>query len=65
MNGQTKLFSFTQKKKIAEDYIARCNPYKNADSMQLDLRAMTKYARKKGIKLAELNEVEIQKFHKE
>jgi hypothetical protein len=51
-----------QKDKIARDFIAQVNPYELKPSLGIDLRALSRYAEEQGISIADMSELEINKF---
>lgn len=52
----------SEKIRSMEEYIATYNPYKSAISIDVDIRKVIEYARKKGKKVSELTEEEVNRF---
>lgn len=61
MNGQVKK---CDNRKIVEKYIETFNPYEGRPSIDIDLVALTRYAKEQGKEVKELSETEIALFRK-
>lgn len=46
-------------KKVVDDYIKQFNPYESRKMIEIDLVALTRYAKSQGKKVSELSEEEI------
>lgn len=64
MNGQLMNCNTYENRKIVEQYVADFNPYESRDSIEIDLLALTRYAKKLGKKLNELDQNELNEFKK-
>lgn len=64
MNGteKVKLLRFHEGMKLDESYYAEPDPYKSAPSMNLDLPALARYAKKTGRQIVDMTEEEIDRF---
>lgn len=60
MNGMKP--NFLQNVCVNPGYYETPNPYENAPSCNVDLLALSRYAKEKGKKLIELTQEEIQRF---
>ena len=62
MNGQLMNCNTYENRKIVEQYVAEFNPYESRSSIEIDLLALTRYAKALGKKVNELNESELDEF---
>ena len=62
MNGQLMNCNTYENRKIVEQYVADFNPYESRTPIEIDLLALTRYAKKLGKKINELNEDELDAF---
>ncbi|MCR4889957.1 MAG: hypothetical protein K5979_12375 [Ruminococcus sp.] len=64
MNGteNIKLPKFLESVQLSPNYFASPDPYVSAPSCHVDLPALSRYAKEKGKKIAELTKEEVNKF---
>ena len=63
MNGQVMNCNTYENRKIVENYVNEFNPYENHPSIDIDLVALTRYAKNLGKKTSDLTSAEIASFH--
>ena len=62
MNGRVMNCNTYENRKIVENYVKEFNPYENHPSIDLDLVALTRYAKSLGKKVSDLSNAEIATF---
>ena len=60
MNG--RMMSFNEKKKMADDFVLRLQPYKEHENLHFDLRGYAKYLKENGLSGKEVSEDIIKRF---
>ena len=62
MNGQTK--SFEERKKMADDFIARIKPYEKHAPMRFDFRGYANYVKENGLTNETITEAIMKQFQR-